>query len=353
VTGRGIRSLVKPGYAGDRPYALLAAGIAGWAAFVFVAGRYLVISAEQATAQPYFVYLDWHVYMAGAEQLIDRTLYRAPLTDAGVTLPVPIFNLPMLSAALAVPFLALPSAYAAAVWQLTSAAALALSAVLLGRLHGSGWGPAAHHAGIGLGIYVSLGGLLLRDELAFWWALVLGNNSYVVLALVAGFATSYRAGHDRASGVLLALAVGLKLWPVALMPFVLRERRWRVAGWFAGAVAVQLLVTLAWLGGDILPQMLRALQVSDAGGYVFGLIALATVFDWWPEWGSAVVALILISLPLRGNRGIGAGVLSGLCLVPNLWGHYFPAAVFGCVLILHRPRGPTPDGPPSSSVRRA
>jgi Glycosyltransferase family 87 len=310
-------------------------GLAGWAVFAFVTWRYISLSVELVYQQPLFVHLDWHAYFSGARQLFDSSLYRVPLGEIGLPIPVPSFNNPPLAALIAGPLVPLGPLVGGVLWQLANALSLGWAATALGRLVGLSWRNAFLRAGMALGLYAALGGLLLRDELAYWWTLVLGNNSYLVLGLVAGFAVAFRFRRDRLAGAMLGIAIGVKVWPLALVPLVVRERRWWVLGVAAGIGLLQALLSFAWLGFDIGAPMLAALRVSDeSNGQVFGLNALKSLIEWWPTWSSVVVAVLLLVLPLRGLSGIGAGVLAGIALVPNLWGHYLPAFVFGLALLI-------------------
>lgn len=187
--------------------------------------------------------------------------------------------------------------------------------------------------GIGLGAYAALSWLPLPPELMYWWGLVLGTNNFVVLGLVAGFALAYVSRRERFAGLLLAAAVASKLWPLALFPLILRERRWTVALWALGALAVHGVLLLAWLGLDAVPDAVRALRQSDnPDTLVIGVASIRRLFEWWPPWAPVAVGLVLVALPLRGLAGLGVGILAGLAVITNLWGHYLPTVVFGLVL---------------------
>ena len=51
-------------------------------------------------------------------------------------------------------------------------------------------------------------------------------------------------------GVTLALAVMSKVWPIALLPLLLIERRWKATAVFAGATATAFAAWIAWVGLD-------------------------------------------------------------------------------------------------------
>jgi hypothetical protein len=108
----------------------------------------------------------------------------------------------------------------------------------------------------------------------------------VVVLAVAGFALA-RKGRERTGGVVLALAVLTKVWPLFLAPALLIDRRRRAAGWFAGAllVGVSAWVTVSGVGA------LR--QVASFRG----------VTGWHIESAVGVVVWILTGGPTRGELG--------------------------------------------------
>lgn len=77
-----------------------------------------------------------------------------------------------------------------------------------------------------------------------------GSPSLLVAALVVGTLVLARSGRSRAAGLLLALAVLIKIVPVFLVAYLALRRRWRVliAGAVAGAVLLGLSVAVAGLG---------------------------------------------------------------------------------------------------------
>ncbi len=55
-----------------------------------------------------------------------------------------------------------------------------------------------------------------------------GNVNLFILALVVGCFVAYRARHDGAAGLLLALAVACKVTPALLVPYFVYKRAWRL-----------------------------------------------------------------------------------------------------------------------------
>ena len=66
----------------------------------------------------------------------------------------------------------------------------------------------------------------------------IATNNYLVLGLIALFAFAYVKRRDTLAGMSLAAAISLKVWPALLLAMAVRDRRWKVAGWSAVAVAV-------------------------------------------------------------------------------------------------------------------
>lgn len=66
---------------------------------------------------------------------------------------------------------------------------------------------------------------------------------------VLGFAF-VRKRLEVAGGVTLALAVMSKVWPIALLPLLVIERRWKATAVFVGATAAAFAAWIAWVGFD-------------------------------------------------------------------------------------------------------
>ena len=308
----------------SREIALAAVATCGWAVYAYLS--VWTITTGWRLVDPVAPQFDWHVYAAGARDLLDRSLYRDPLYLDGLALAAPRYNLPPLSALWALPLASLPVPVAGAVWQVLGAVSLAVAAVAALALSGSRHPFAV--GGVVVGAY-SLHHTYLDGVLG-------GTNNYLVLALVAGFAWQHLHGHDRSAGVLLALAVATKVWPITLVAVLLRERKLTTLAWCSLLLAVQGAAFVAWLGPDVLPAMLDGLrlEITPVPGAVLGLSALREETDWWPGWGAVVVSAALLALPVRGRAGVGVGVLAGLALIANLWTHYASTVAFGALLAI-------------------
>lgn len=316
------------------PVVVPAAGAVGWLAFAFVTVRYLVLSGLHHDQQPHFIHLDWRVYAAGGHDLIERSLYRVPLELGDRPVPLETFNLPPFAALLAIPLLPMEPIGGGLVWQAVGAVGVASAAVMLGRLARLRWRQAGTAAGIGLGAFMLLEYVPYPDDMTYWWGLVLGTNNYLMLGLVAAFALAYRTRRDRSAGLLLAAAVAIKVWPIALAALLIRERRWTVGAWAAGGFMLQALVFVIGLGPDAVPAALHALGASaDPDTVVIGVAAPGRVLEWWPMWLPPVVGAFLALLPVSGRAGLGLGMLGGLAAITNLWGHYLPTVIFAFGLV--------------------
>lgn len=274
---------------------------------------------------------DWNVYHAAAGQLLDRTLYRAVLIQPGHELPVAAFNYPPLAAAWAVPLLPLGREPGGVVWVVVGVLATSIGALLGARALGLQWSWVWVVSGVGLALYAT-SPYIAADVL-------LGNNNHLMLALVGGFALAHLSGHQRVAGLLLALAIGTKLWPIALLVLVLRERRWRQFRWTAGTLAAQGAVTLALLGPDVVGPLVAAVLGQNLARETIGdapvlwTSALRVWWEWWPTWGTYVVAAVLLLVPATGRLGLGLGIIAGLSLNANLWHHYGPVFALGFLLV--------------------
>lgn len=274
---------------------------------------------------------DWNAYYAAARQLIDHTLYTIELSLPGEALPIGVFNYPPLAAAWAVPLLPLGREPGGITWLIVGVLATSTAAVLGSRALDLSWSRTFDVSGLALGAYAMMH-FIASD-------IVLGNNSHLVFALIAAFALAHVRGHERVAGTLLALAVGTKIWPVALVILILRERRWSELRWAVGSLVIQAVATLAWLGLDVIDPIVPAVLGQNAFGNTGTVPVIWTswarvAWDWWPAWGSYAVATALLLLPSTGRLGLGLGIIAGLSLNTHLWHHYTPVFVFGVALAM-------------------
>jgi hypothetical protein len=281
------------------------------------------ITVQQFDPIPTWLY-DWHVYAAAARAFLEGTLYSEPLTST-FPLPVVVFNYPPLSALVVAPLLLLPDQVAGTLWVTANIAAMGGAALLTARLlrlsDADAW------AGIGFFVFTFN---------PWSWLALLGNNTPLVLVLVVWFAHYHVNGRQGWAGVLLGVAIGLKLWPVTLLPLLLRERHWRSLLVVAGISVAVGLTTVVWLGPDVIGPAADSLRSRDdikPGNLIFGITWLRENVDWWPSWGGYAVAIGLAVIPARGRLGLGLGILAGMAAVPNLWRHYLPTVAVGFLLV--------------------
>jgi hypothetical protein len=304
--------------------ALLILGAAGWGIFAYVT-FYAITTGWQATTG-HVRLVDWHVFDAGARQLLARDLYRVPLQIDGLPLSASEFRLPPFSAVWALPLAGLAvDSVAGVVWQVVAAASIAGAAVL-----------AAMIARLPSPFFWA--GLVLGPlSLTLWYleGLHLGTNNYLVLLIVAAFCWCYLAGQWRAAGLLLGLAVATKLWPAALAVVALRERRWSVLGWALAFLVAQAVAVLVWLGPDVVGAMLRTVaEPIPPTGYLLGPAAIPGVREAWNAGLGLVVGGALLLLSARGRMGLGLAILAALSVIGNLWIHYGPTIIFAFALIV-------------------
>lgn len=277
---------------------------------------------------PFIIWLyDWHVYAAGARDLVEGTLYVTPLHLPGWPLPVDTYNLPPVSAAWAVPLLVLPDSTAGVIW-ITVGAVSWVSAWWLILRMGRIPHPVAA-TGIALALY----------SLTFYWYganVLLGNINHLVLGLLAATVLAYVRGRDTVGGVLLGVAMATKLWPAVLVVPLIRERRWTFAAWSIGTASLVTALPMMWLGIDAVGPLFEALRLSvpiEPGVAVLWTTAARLMFDWWPAWGGFLVAALLLALPGRGLSGIGLAIVAGISAIPNIWDHYLPTLMFAAAAI--------------------
>lgn len=310
----------------------IAVGLVLWTTWLTRCATIVIAHAELLPRRNTWLY-DWNVYHAAASDLLERSLYRGPLVEPGHPLPVEVFNYPPLAAAWAVPLLPFGREPGGIAWLVIGILATSAGALLATRAVGLSWRWASVVAGLALAIYATLWPHIEND-------ILLANNNHLVFALAAGFAMAHVQGHQRVAGVVLALAIGTKLWPVALVVLLLRERRWLELRWAATALAVQGVLALAWLGPDVIGPMVPAIlgQNLSRGGTGTVPVLWTTwarqAWDWWPAWGTYAVAGALLLVPATGRLGLGLGIIGGLSLNLYLWHHYAPVFAFGVVLIL-------------------
>jgi len=206
---------------------LTAVCASGWLLFVARTGQSIVAYALGPDRNSVWLY-DWRVYYAGALDLVERDLYRdGGISVGNLTLPVAVFNNPPMTAALPIPLLPFGYELGGVFWVVGGAIALLASTVGAGRLtrtsFGLGW----------FGIFW----LVYAMQPFFVRNIVLGNVNSLMLPIVVGFAWAHLRGRQRTAGILLGLAIAIKVWPLLIGLLLIRERRWLEIAWAGGLVA--------------------------------------------------------------------------------------------------------------------
>lgn len=323
-------TMSRPGKGFARPWMLPALALLLWAIWLSRCARILLDFGTRVPRIDVWLY-DWNVYHAAAVGFLNHTLYRTPLVQPGYELPISVFNYPPLAAVWAAPLLPFGREPGGVVWLVVGLFATSVGALLGARALRLSWSWAWVAAGAGLAVY-GFNQLIGAD-------IALGNNNHLMFALVAGFALAHVQGHQRVAGVLLALAIGTKVWPIALVVLLLRERRWSELRWTVGALVIQGALALAWLGPDVIGPMVSAVLDANLGrepgvAAVMWTTWFRYTWDWWPAWGGYAVAGALLLMPATGRLGLGVGIIAGLSLNANLWHHYAPVFVLGVALVV-------------------
>lgn len=305
-----------------RRRALTVVGAGGWALWAGYSAATTVWAARTHVAG--WAY-DWSVYLAGARDFLDRSLYRHPLPSVGVPTSAADFKLPPFAAVPALPMAGLSLDLGGVIWAAVNLVAFAIAMWILVELLEVR--PVWAWTGITLGLFTTY---------SLWPSIIaLGNVNPLELGIVAAFALAHVRNRQRSSGLLLGLAIAIKLWPVMLLGVVLRARQWTALRWCLGFLLMQAIAILLWLGPDVIGPMLATTQAPiEFKPDIFYVSWMAHNVSWWPAWGGVAVAVALVSIPDRGRAGLGIGILAGLALVIYLWDHYQPTFFFGLALIL-------------------
>lgn len=178
------------------------------------------------------------------------------------------------------------------------------------------------------------------------WEVGLENLTLVTLALCLA-AWSWRK-RPAPAGLLLGVAVGLKLLPIPLLPFFGAAGRARLLGAAALAVAVAFVITLPLVGAEWGPfvDLLRSVASGPAGtgsNIVPAVFALPLLKPLLPATGLALAILAGIAArsPEREERAFRVGLAAVPLFASTLW---YPYLVFALPLLFASPaRAPLPQ----------
>jgi len=306
---------------------LTASGAAGWLLFIARGTQSIVSYALGPDRDSVWLY-DWRVYYAGALDLLERDLYLDTGIGVGdLQMPVGVFNNPPMAAVLPLPLLPFGYESGGLIWVVAGAIALAGSAFAAARVT---------RAPLGIA-WIGLFWLAYTVQPFFVRNMVLGNVNSFMLPIVVAFAWAHLNGYHRSAGLLLGLAIAIKVWPILIGVLLIRERRWQEIAWAGALVAVQGILVLLWLGPGVLPEIVNALRTMvpiPEGVIILWTTWARATLEWWPAWGSIAVAGLLVAIPARGRLGLGLAILAGLSLIANLWDHYLPTFALAILLIV-------------------
>jgi hypothetical protein len=95
-------------------------------------------------------------------------------------------------------------------------------------------------------------------------------------------------------------------------------------------------VPILWLGLDSIGAMADALRTFVPilpGIPVLWTTAFRIWWDWWPTWGSVLLAALLVAIPVRGLPAIGLAMIAGIGIIPNIWDHYLPTLMVAVLFV--------------------
>ena len=134
----------------------------------------------------------------------------------------------------------------------------------------------------------------------------------VIVLAVAGFALA-RRGRERTGGVVLAVAVLTKVWPVFLVPALLIDRRRRALVWFVGAMVAGGVAWMAVSGIDA-PRQVVSFR-GATGWHIESAIGLAIwIVTGGPTRGE-LGAIRVGTMPSWARAGLGLATIGILVAV--------------------------------------
>jgi Glycosyltransferase family 87 len=300
---------------------------------VVLAGALAVAVLATVPGDPEFGY-DLDAYLGAADNLMaGLPYYPVPDASGGITLgPAGIYPYPPVWTAAFVPLALLSREAVHMGWFVGLVALAAAVGFVLVRplpVERRYWAAAAY-----------LAYLPLLSEIRF------GNLNLITLALCL-LAWNQRR-RPAVAGVLFAVAVGLKLLPLALLAFLFVGGRWRVGAWAVGAFMVVVVLTWPWMGAAWIEYLgvLRAIGtgIPGAGSNIVPDEIIVTPLRYvGPFVAIGVAALAGWGVRRHGRERLGFAV--ALAMAPfvgtSVW---YPYLVLALPLILGSDGGrPRPD----------
>lgn len=273
------------------------------------------------------------LYAVAGQDTILGDATSGPWAEAGASAGVPrqhYYIYPPAFAVLFVPMTLLSFEQAMDLWLLLDLLLLAIFAALYVRARGEAltWPEGA--------LIVAT---CLFEFLPVIWALAIGQTSLIILVLLAGTLLAWRRGADGTAGLLLGLAVALKLTPALLAVFFWWRGRRKIALVSAGVFAALQALSIAALGWEPHRQFFLEVVPSMSGGTVYFLNqSLAALFNRLLT-GADIRQVALVDMPLArilaGTIFLGLAAASAPLLRTRREGVPLSDELqFGCVLLL-------------------
>ncbi|MQA07605.1 MAG: DUF2029 domain-containing protein [Pseudonocardiaceae bacterium] len=293
---------------------------------------------------PYYEYMDTQIYRFGALALLDGgDIYGTlPATSSGIQLP---FIYPPFAALLFVPLTWLPVEAAIFVFTVLSHAAVLVTAYLLVRFSRH----VAPRAGLVAAATIGIAALITlaepgRQTFAY------GQINMLLMAMVMADCLLPKTAWPR--GLLVGIAAGIKLTPLAFLAFFLLRKDFRAAlisgATFAGTVLV------GWIAspsGSVTWWFDRMLSTAEGFSPTFagnltirGLLAKLEVPDpgltiMWVGIGGCLAVLMLATMgyALRADNmplAVLANAIWALLASPISWSHHWVWAAPALIVLL-------------------
>ena len=202
--------------------------------------------------------------------------------------------------------------------------------------------------------------ILLLLYFPTWATLLLGQVSLYLLLLLTFAWVLSRSGKDELAGIVLGLALSIKIFIGIFLIFFLIRRRWRLLSWCLGTFLACNLVSILVFGSDSYAQYLNLLQgvywystnwnASFLGFFmrIFGgsestpLINMPQLANFLAYFFSSIALVVLawLSWPREGEPVFYYDLIFSLSLVimllvsPLGWMYYFPLLVIPFVVLL-------------------
>lgn len=256
-------------------------------------------------------YLAARLYQQGASlnHVYDYIWFQRQKDHAGIEKRiVPFGALTLYSAMPIVPFASFSPLGAKRFWLVINLLLLALSGFLLHRMTALGWVPVVTLMLLAVGP--------LQSHFLF------GQLHILVLALLVLSLWFFLKDWPIASGLMLALAAAVKIYPIFFVFYYIRKKQWRVVTGLIGGVAV-LSALAAWLFGlevnmayvqQVLPRIMRGENIDP---YNLNWSSFTAVYHWLFLFEPELNPHPFTVLPLA--YAVLQALTQALLLIPLLW----------------------------------